>query len=88
MSINRSKIYTREIPLVTMEFYSHLNGAFPKRPITPSTDLPSVYYQAGQRSVVDFVHTCSVGHLLSGDPKLLIKPQKLSWIQRLFQGVK
>lgn len=43
------------IPKVSKEFVDTLNTVFRKRIITPTTDINDIMYNAGQRSVIEYI---------------------------------
>ena len=46
-------------PIVTMENMDKLEQAFPVATIKPGTDLQQIMYNAGQRSVIEYIRTQS-----------------------------
>lgn len=46
-----------DVPPFSDEFIDALDQRFSQRPIHPTTPLPQIMYQAGIRSVIDYLRT-------------------------------
>ena len=51
-----TEVKALRIPKVSLDFAEHLNKVFSPKDITPQTGLAEIMYQAGQRSVVEYVN--------------------------------
>lgn len=58
------------VALIHPDLIKRLRTAFPPRPIVPETKPTAAYYEAGQRSVMDFIEReLKSKKTISGDPR-------------------
>jgi hypothetical protein len=72
--MRKKKLYIAEIPAVSHEFARELARRFPAKEIKPGVTQDDLLYNAGQRSVIEFVLKSASGTVISGDPTDL-KPE-------------
>jgi hypothetical protein len=78
------KLYTLEVPPVSHDFVQSLSARFPPMSVQPGVNKEDLIYNAGQRSVIDWIQkTSSSGTSVSGNPEDLRKPEKQSMLAKI-----
>lgn len=67
--MKKKKLYTVAVPPVSHEFAHQLSRRFPAKEIKPGVTQEDLLYNAGQRSVIEFVLKSATGTTISGDPE-------------------
>jgi len=63
----KNNIFTVEIPRVSHDFAKHLDMVFPELKVKPGVSSDEKMFNAGQRSVIDFIKNAASGTVVSGD---------------------
>lgn len=84
----KKQLYTAEIPAVSHEFARELSKRFPVKEIKPGVTLDEQLYNAGQRSVIEFVLKAATGTTIIGDPAELKPDTKSSLLERILGGLR
>jgi hypothetical protein len=63
----KKPLYIATVPAVSHEFASQLAKRFPTMEVKPGVTQEELLYNAGQRSVIDFVTRSATGTIISGD---------------------
>lgn len=79
----KKQLYIAEIPAVSHEFARELAKRFPVKEIKPGVTLDEQLYNAGQRSVIEFVLKAATGTTIIGDPSELKPDTKQSLLERI-----
>lgn len=79
----KKQLYIAEIPAVSHEFARELAKRFPVKEIKPGVTLDEQLYNAGQRSVIEFVLKAATGTTIIGDPAELKPDTKQSLLARI-----
>lgn len=66
--MKKKQLYIAEIPAVSHEFAHQLSRRFPVKEIKPGITQDELLYNAGQRSVIEFILKAASGTVISGDP--------------------
>lgn len=77
-----------EIPPVTNEFAQTLAKVFPKLEMKPGIATDKAMYNAGQRSVVEWVLNAASGTIISGDPDKIQRIDKPSMLSKFVNSLK
>lgn len=81
--MRKKQLYIAEIPAVSHEFARDLAKRFPVKEIKPGVTLDEQLYNAGQRSVIEFVLKAATGTTIIGDPAELKPDTKSSLLERI-----
>lgn len=85
----KKPLYIATVPPVSHEFARALARRFPAMEVKPGVTQDDLLYNAGQRSVIDFVMQSATGTTVLGDADLLRKePRNVSLLQRILGNTK
>lgn len=65
--MKKKQLYTVDVPAVSRDFATELSRRFPVKEVKPGVTLEELQYNAGQRSVIDFIIAMSSGTLITSD---------------------
>lgn len=66
-TMKKKKLYIVAVPPVSHDFAHELSRRFPPMEVKPGISQDDLQYNAGQRSVIDFVLKSSTGTTISGN---------------------
>lgn len=82
-SKSNSKIETITIPPISLDFLEKLERAFVNQPVKDTDTLIKIGRNAGRQEVINFIQQHVRTRRVSGNPDDLVRPQRLSFLQRL-----
>lgn len=65
--MKKKKLYIAQVPMVSHEFARALDHRFTAMEVRPGVTQEDLLYNAGQRSVVEFIKRQASGTTISGD---------------------
>ena len=73
--MKKRQLYIKEIPAVSHDFARAIDQRFPRQEVKPGVTQDELLYNAGQRSVVEFILSVASGTKVSGSISD-VKPEK------------
>lgn len=83
------KLYTIQIPQVSLEFAKHMDAIFPLLRVKPETSRDDIMWNSGIREVVEYIKNTAVNKEVSGDiSKTRSYSKPYTYMQKLLSKVK